>query len=61
VDTTLARALVGRCVARDPGLLVRGRLLRALIEFVIGRRLMNGARRARRRARRLFSAKGSER
>ncbi|HXA97257.1 MAG TPA: glycosyltransferase, partial [Candidatus Dormibacteraeota bacterium] len=61
VDTTLARALVGRCVARDPGLLVRGRLLLALIEFVIGRRVMNGARRARRRARRLFSAKGSGR
>jgi hypothetical protein len=40
---------------------VRGRLLRALIEFVIGRRLTNGARRARRRARRLFSAKGSGR
>jgi glycosyltransferase involved in cell wall biosynthesis len=61
VDTTLARVLVGRCVARDPALLVRGRLLRALIEFVIGRRLTNGARRARRRARRLFSAKGSGR
>jgi hypothetical protein len=47
VDALLAKALVNQCLFRDPRLLVRRRVLVALVGSVAGHRLMNGMRRAR--------------
>ncbi len=47
MDALLAKALANQCLFGDPRLLVRRRVLVALVESVAGHRLMNGVRRAR--------------
>lgn len=49
VDAALAKALVTRCLGRDPWLLRHRWLLVALIESIAGHGLVDGVRRARRR------------
>ncbi len=59
VDAALAKALVTRCLVRDPRLLRRRWLLVALVESIAGHGLTNGIRRVRRRL--ALGTAGSER